>query len=255
MDYGRPERNHLLSLLPADDLARLERNLRFTPLEAGGMLQQANAPIEHVYFPLDGVVSLLTNFKSGHVVDFAVIGSEGMVGDMVACGIARVPYSAVVQVAGSALAAKSQDFIELINESPASRDVVSKFQAALMLQAQQIAACNAVHSVEARMCRWLLQIRNRAQTNVLPVTQEFLSHMLGVQRTTVTLVEQTLKAAGLVRQRRGRIEILDEAGLRARACECYEHIQRDYREVLPRLDDDEAPIAPEPNPGNRVMVA
>jgi CRP-like cAMP-binding protein len=201
------------------------------------------------------VVSLMTNFNSGHVVDFAVVGSEGMVGDMVASGVARVPFSAVVQVAGSALAAKTNDFLEFLNESRRSREVVDKFQATLMLQAQQIAACNAVHSVEARMCRWLLQIRQRTQSNVLPVTQEFLSHMLGVQRTTVTLVEQTLKAAGLVRQRRGRIELLDEAGLRARACECYEHIQRDYRQVLPQLDDDDAPIAPEPMAVNRVMVA
>jgi CRP-like cAMP-binding protein len=255
MEYGRPERNHLLSLLPPEDLARLERHLRFTQLDAGGTLYEANTPIEQVYFPLDGVISLLTNFNSGHVVDFAVVGSEGMVGDMVAYGIPRVPYSAIVQVAGSAFAAKTSAFLELLNESPASREIVGKFQATLLLQAQQIAACNAVHSVEARMCRWLLQIRNRTQSNVLPVTQEFLSHMLGVQRTTVTLVEQTLKAAGLVRQRRGRIELLDEAGLRARACECYEHIRRDYREVLPRLDHDDAPLAPEHVPANRVMVA
>lgn len=256
MEYGRPERNHLLSLLPAEDLTRLERNLRFTPLEAGGTLYQAHTPIEQVYFPLDGVVSLMTNFNSGHVVDFAVVGSEGMIGDMVMCGVPRVPFSAVVQVAGSALAAKTSDFLELINGSPTSRDVISKFQAALMLQAQQIAACNAVHSVEARMCRWLLQIRARVQTNVLPVTQEFLAHMLGVQRTTVTLVEQTLKAAGLVRQRRGRIELLDEAGLRARACECYEHIRRDYREVLPHLEGDEAPISPTEQPSSHgIMVA
>lgn len=255
MEYGRPERNHLLSLLPAEDLARLERNLRFTQLDAGGTLYEANATIDQVYFPLDGVISLLTNFDSGHVVDFAVVGSEGMVGDVVACGVPRVPYSAVVQVTGSALAAKTPAFLELLNESPTSREIVGKFQAALLMQTQQIAACNAVHGVEARMCRWLLQIRSRTHSNVLPVTQEFLSHMLGVQRTTVTLVEQTLKAAGLVRQRRGRIELLDEAGLRARACECYDHIERDYREVLPHLNEDEAPLAPEPASANRIMVA
>ncbi len=255
MEYGRPERNHLLSLFPPEDLARFERHLRFTQIDAGSTLYEANTPIEQVYFPLDGVISLLTTFNSGYVVDFAVVGSEGMIGDIVACGVPRVPYGAIVQVAGTAFVAKTPAFLELMTESPASRQIVGRFQAALLLQAQQIVACNAVHSVEARMCRWLLQIRNRMQTNVLPVTQEFLSHMLGVQRTTVTLVEQTLKAAGLVRQRRGRIELLDEAGLRSRACECYEHIQRDYREVLPRQDHDHAPLAPDPAPASRVMVA
>lgn len=243
MEHGRTECNHLLSLLPPEERERFERSLRRVPLDAGITLYQGNAPIEHVYFPLDGVVSLLTNLDSGHVVDFALVGSEGMVGGIAAYGVACAPYSAIVQIAGSALAADRSEFTNLLDDSAAFREIVGRFQAALLLQTQQVAACNAVHGVEARMCRWLLQIRDRTRADVLPVTQEFLSHMLGVQRTTVTLVEQNLKAAGMVRQRRGRIELLDEAGLRAHACECYDHIKRDYRQVLPHLEDSHARVS------------
>lgn len=250
MEHGRTECNHLLSLLPLADRQRFERSLRCVPLDAGTTLYQGNAPIEHVYFPLDGVVSLLTNLDSGHAVDFALVGSEGMVGGIAAYGVSCAPYSAIVQISGFALAATTSEFIDLVGDSTALRDIVGRFQVALLLQTQQVAACNAVHGVEARMCRWLLQIKDRTHTDVLPVTQEFLSHMLGVQRTTVTLVEQNLKAAGMVRQRRGRIELLDEAGLRAHACECYDHIRRDYRQVLPHLDDDHGrlsgPVADRP---------
>jgi CRP-like cAMP-binding protein len=247
MEYRQQERNSLLSLLPRDELERFRRGMRFVQLEPGAVLHQADAPIEQVYFPLDGVVSLHTKFDSGQVVDFAVVGAEGVVGGLAACGVTREPYGARVQGAGSALVAQTAAFLDFLSESDAARATVGKFQATLLLQAQQIAACNAVHGVEARMCRWLLQIRDRMHTNVLPVTQEFLSHMLGVQRTTVTLVEQSLKAAGLVRQRRGRIELLDEFGLRARACECYGHIQRDYRQVLPHAEGDDTGPAGDPS--------
>lgn len=236
MENGRLERNSLLSQLPREELENFRRDMRFVQLESGAVLHQADAPIEQVFFPLDGVVSLHAKFDSGQVVDFAVVGAEGVVGGLAASGVTREPCGARVQVAGSALVAPTRAFLQFLNDSETAREMVGKFQATLLLQAQQIAACNAVHGVEARMCRWLLQIRDRTNTNVLPVTQEFLSHMLGVQRTTVTLVEQSLKAAGLVRQRRGRIELLDEAGLRARACECYGHIRRDYHQVLPHAE-------------------
>jgi CRP-like cAMP-binding protein len=255
MDDGRLERNTLLSLLPRQEAENFRRDMRFMPLESGAVLHQADAPIENVYFPLDGVISLHTKFDSGQEVDFAVVGAEGVVGGLAACGLTREPHGARVQVAGSALVARTPTFLEFLNESEAARETVGKFQAALLLQAQQIAACNAIHGVEARMCRWLLQIRDRTNTNVLPVTQEFLSHMLGVQRTTVTLVEQTLKAAGLVRQRRGRIELLDEAGLRARACECYAHIRRDYQQVLPQPEGEQGPAGPEPATATPAMLA
>ena len=255
MEDNRQERNALLSRLPPDELARFRRGMRFVQLEPGAVLHQADAPIEQIYFPLDGVVSLHTTFNSGQVVDFAVVGAEGVVGGLAASGVTCEPYGARVQVAGSALVAHTDAFLEFLSESDAAREMVGKFQATLLLQAQQIAACNAVHGVEARMCRWLLQIRDRTHSNVLPVTQEFLSHMLGVQRTTVTLVEQSLKAAGLVRQRRGRIELLDEAGLRARACECYGHIQRDYRQVMPQANVDGGVPAGDASALARAMVA
>lgn len=255
MEDGRLERNSLLSLLPREEVENFRRDMRFVPLESGAILHQADAPIENIYFPLDGVVSLHTKFDSGQEVDFAVVGAEGVVGGMAASGLTREPFGARVQVAGSALVARTPAFLEFLNESETARDTVGKFQATLLLQAQQIAACNAIHGVEARMCRWLLQIRDRTNTNVLPVTQEFLSHMLGVQRTTVTLVEQSLKTAGLVRQRRGRIELLDEAGLRARACECYEHIRRDYHQVLPQAVGEPGNAGTEAPPVAPVMLA
>jgi CRP-like cAMP-binding protein len=234
---GPQGENRLLKRLDAHDLARLQPTLKKVALVHGHVLYPAGAPIEHVYFPVSGMVSILAVMRTGEQIETAIIGREGVVGASIGTDSGRSAGQATVQIAGSALQIRSADFLALYKASETFRTLVNKFQALILVQAQQSAACHAVHTVEERLCRWLLQSQDTTETDEVPLTQEFLSHMLGVQRTSVTLAAQTLQKAGLIQYSRGVITILDRAGLKESACECYDVI-REHIENAGRLDNN-----------------
>jgi CRP-like cAMP-binding protein len=226
-------RNLLLASLPAKDFALLAPQLKDIVLEQGAVLQEQGERIDQVYFPHDGIVSLLAVMRQGDAIETATIGYEGAVGSFAGLGSRRAHTRAVVQVSGSASRIAASRFRKVAEESEAVCRIVVRYGEMLLIQVQQTAACNALHPVEARLSRWLLQARDRLESNNIKLTHEFLSQMLGVRRTTVTVVANMLQQAGLIRYHRGHIEIVDQRGLESRACECYEAIRRHIQEVTP----------------------
>src|SRR5262249_32373519 len=230
---GAAGRNGLLSALPPADLAALTPHLVDAPLERGTVLQEAGQPIRRVYFLHSGLVSLLGMLPDGYAVDTATIGREGGVGLSAGLGSQLGVSQAVVQVAGHASQIMPVRLAELAVERKAVRDMLVRYTDLLLAQVQQSVACNTVHHVQERLCRWLRQAHARLGGDPLPLTQEFLSGMLGVQRTTVTAICRMLQAEGILDVRRGRIHVHDFAALQSKACACY-GVVRDLTDRLTR---------------------
>jgi len=230
------KRNRLLAALRPAEIVLLQPHLKEIQLEQGVLLQEQGERIERVYFPHSGMISLLAVMDQGNAVETATIGREGAVGAMSGLGPRRAFTRAVVQMPGVGTQIATTKFQSIVEQSTAIRDIVVRYNEVLLAQVQQSAACNALHEAEARFCRWLLQSRDRSDSDIVPITQEFLAQMLGVRRTTVTLVAQSLQDAELLRYRRGRIEILDRAGLEQRACECYRVVSQELEQYLPVAD-------------------
>ena len=225
--------NRLLTTLDAEDLQLLANRLMPITLEKGALLYEPGDMVDTVYFPDDCVISLMTLMESGAAIESATIGREGALGLTSAQSPRQSLSRAIVQVAGRARKISAAHLHRAWEQSPLVRDLVDRHHEALFAHAIQSVACNALHSVEARFCRWLLSCRDRIDTNTVSLTQEFLADMLGVQRTTVTVVARALQAAGLIRYRRGVVDILDRAGIEAIACECYRAVRRNYERLLP----------------------
>ncbi len=231
--FQMSKRNLLLAALPAQDFALLAPHLKDVVLEQGAILQEQGDRIDQVYFPRDGIISLLAVMRQGDAIETATIGYEGAVGSFGGLSVRRSHTRAVVQVGGIAQRIAATPFRKAAEDSEAIRGMIVCYAEMLLIQVQQTAACNALHAVEARLSRWLLQARDRLESNTVKLTHEFLSQMLGVRRTTVTVVANVLQQAGLIRYHRGQIEIVDRIGLEARACECYAAIRRQIDEVTP----------------------
>lgn len=187
----------------------------------GVVLQEAGDPIEHVYFPQNGMISLLVVTQDGGAIESATIGREGSVGIHGGLGSRLAFTRAVSQVTSKCWYLPADRFRKAAENNGVIAGMIARYTELLWSESQQIAACNAKHHAEARLCRWLLQTRDRTESDTLPLTQEFLSEMLGVRRTTVTLVARALQTAGLIRYRRGMIHILDVESMKAAACECH----------------------------------
>jgi CRP-like cAMP-binding protein len=234
LDRSRSSRrNLLLAALPAEDFALLAPHLKEVALAQGTILQEQGDRIDQVYFPHEGIVSLLAVMRQGDAIETATIGYEGAIGSFAGLGVRRSHTRAIVQVRGAALRIAASHLRNAAADSAAVREIILRYGEMLLIQVQQTAACNALHTVEARLCRWLLQARDRLETNTVGLTHEFLSQMLGVRRTTVTVVANVLQQAGLIRYHRGQIELVNRIGLEARACECYDTIRRQVGEVTP----------------------
>jgi CRP-like cAMP-binding protein len=231
--------NRLLASLAPDELAALQPHLRKVEFKRGTVLHLPRAPIERVYFPVSGMVSLLVVMRSGEMIETAVIGREGIVGGSIVNSAAEAYGQAIVQISGAAAEISSTVFLQACRERTQLRSLVHRFQGLILLQAQQSAACHALHDVEARLCRWMLQAQDTVESPVIELTQEFLAHMLGVQRTSVTLSAHALQQAGLIEYSRGRITIRDRAALEDCACECYAVIKAETDRAIP-------PVAPAP---------
>jgi len=225
-------RNRLLAALSPTDFSLLAPNLKDISLTQGDVLQEAGEAIKHVYFPQFGMISLLTVMQNGSAVETATVGREGAAGAMSGLGSRIAPHRSVSQIEGIASRIAAARFEAAVNGSASIKDLIVRYSDGLMMMIHQSAGCNALHTLETRLCRWLLQTRDRNDSNRLSLTQEFLSQMLGVRRTTLTLIARDLQAAGLIRYRRGNIEIMDRNGLEAKACECYAVIRRRSEEVF-----------------------
>jgi len=230
LEHGRF--NRFLASLPPHDFSLLAPHLRTTPLERGVMLHDVGEEIEHVYFPHTGMVSLVAVMQNGTTVETATIGRSGVIGASAGLGAHSTFGRAIVQLPGSAAWLSAAHFHAAASQSRAIRDLIVRYNDLLLAQIQQSVACNALHALEARLCRWLLQTHDCIDGNAIPLTQEFLGQMLGVRRTTVTIAARLLQSAGLIRYRRGLIQILDRMALEEIACECYAAVRQNADKVF-----------------------
>ncbi len=225
--------NRLLESLPAEDFGLIASCLTPAELERGRLLYDPGDRIETVYFPHDGVISLMTLMENGAAIESATIGREGALGLMAAVAPRQSLSRAIVQTPTRASRISASQLHDAWEKSPRIRDLIDRHNEALFGHAIQSVACNALHSVEARFCRWLLTCHDRISTDTVALTQEFLADMLGVQRTTVTAVARTLQEKGAIRYRRGVVDIVERAILEQQACECYGVIRDTYERLLP----------------------
>jgi CRP-like cAMP-binding protein len=225
--------NRLLAALEPEDFEGLELYLELVELTPGQVLYDTGEAVSHAYFPHDTVVSLVNVLEDGRSVEVAVFGREGVLGLLSALVTHEAFGRYLVQIPGTASRIPVERLNETRHASPALRRLIMNYGEVLLAQTFQRVTCNAVHSVEARCCRWILRIHDRVGQDALPLTHEFLAEMLGVQRSTVSVVTRSLRTAGLIRQNRGGITVTDRAGLEGAACECYGRIRRLYDRLLP----------------------
>jgi CRP-like cAMP-binding protein len=230
----QPQRhNRLLELLPNGERKRLEASTQRVPIKPHDMLHQPGQAMRHVYFPLWGVVSLMTPLEDGSAVETATIGNEGMVGIHAFLGGGVLRNSqAMGQVPGEALQMDADHFRAEVDNGGKLRQVMLAYAQALFAQISQGVACNGVHSIQDRCARWLLESHDRAGSDQFMLTQEFLSDMLGVRRPSVTVAARTLQQAGVIEYERGRITVLDRKALEEASCECYRVITTEYRHLV-----------------------
>lgn len=228
-------RNHLLASLPENEYALLQPHLKDVPLKQGTVLAEQGEAIDQVYFPHSGMVSIVVVLAEGEKsVETATVGREGAVGAVAGLGERKASARAIVQVEGHGARIGARQLHAAVKQSPFLRDYIVRYQEMLLHQAQQSTACNALHEARPRLCRWLLQTRDRLDSDTVALTQEFLAQMLGVRRTTVTELARGLQSKGLVRYKRGKIEILDRPGLEECACECYDALRHQADHYFPR---------------------
>jgi CRP-like cAMP-binding protein len=216
--------NQLLASLGADKIAGLLPRIKVLELPQETVLFETGDTIKTVYFPVGGLVSIVVDLATGETIETAMIGKDGLVGGSAALDNPISLNRAVVQVAGAAATLPLNHFRELVQESPSFRAKLARHEQFLLAQAQQAAACNATHSLEERLSRWLLRCHDLVGGD-LPLTQEFLAEMLGVRRTSVTLAAQALQQAGLIEYRSGHVQLLNLDGLQESTCECYATIK------------------------------
>jgi len=225
--------NQILDALPVSERDRLIAGMTVVELPIKTVLFESGAPVDAVYFPLHGVISLVTPLEDGAIVEVATIGNEGIVGVPHVAG-GSLAVRAISQVAGASLRMEGLAFLAEWEHPGPLRDLVQNYLQALFGQVSQAAACNRLHSNEERLSRWLLMSHDRVGMDEFLITHEFLGQMLGSRRATVTLSAGVLQAAGLIRYRRGEVTIVDRPGLESVSCECYGVIKVELDRVVQR---------------------
>ena len=229
--HAKQNANQLLAALPPKDYALLRSELATVPMKLKQSLWEPNQPIEAVYFPIDAVASILA-LTDGHTVEVGTIGNEGFVGLPVFLGATTSPGRAMVQVAGEGQRLDVAVFRGEAHRDGPFRQLLERYTQAFMTQVSQSTACNRAHSVEQRLARWLLIVRDRVERNEFPLTHEFLGQMLGVRRATVSETAAALQRAKLISYHRGVITIRNRAGLERSACECYGIVRKEFELLL-----------------------
>jgi CRP-like cAMP-binding protein len=223
--------NKILAAIPRLEYERIRPSLQLEQLPSGKPLCDSGEAISDVYFLNTGMVSLISLTSEGASIEVGVIGNEGMVGVSAILGVNRMPHDAVVQLPGTALKLKLATLTAEIHRMDKLHDLLMRHIYLLHLQVSRSVVCNRFHDIESRLCRWLLMSQERVDSNLIPLTQEFLSTMLGVARPIVSLTARTLQNAGLIEYRKGQITIVDLDGLKATACECYEVVRAESSQL------------------------
>jgi CRP-like cAMP-binding protein len=214
--------NKLLAMLPRDDFDRLSPHLSTISMQQGIVLSEAGDEVDQIYFPHYGMLSLLAVLRDGKAIETATVGREGVVGAMAGLGLYKSLVRVVVQMPVACSKIAATHFRTVATVSDPVRNLCIRYNEVLLSQARVTAACNALHPIEARFCRWLLQSADRSASDTVALTQEFLAEMLGVRRTSVTEVASKVQNAGVITYSRGVIKILDRPALMRMSCECYE---------------------------------
>jgi CRP-like cAMP-binding protein len=223
-----PIRNHLLAVLPDEEYGRLLPHLESVPLPFMGVLYEGGETIKHVYFPDDGLISLLIVMDDETVREIGVIGNEGMLGIAVALGMKTATTRALIQLPGSAMRMKTDALRDELERGGALPNVLRRYSHALFTQVSQSAACVSAHVVDKRLSRWLLMTHDHAPGDEFEMKHEFLAMMLGVTRSVVTRAAGLLQMEKMIRYTRGRVTVLDRRRLEATACECYGVVKAEY---------------------------
>jgi CRP-like cAMP-binding protein len=222
---GRSVQNAVLLSISPDEYALVRPHLELAELPRQLILQETGQRIEFAYFLNGGLVSLVVLTQDGRSVEVAIVGKEGMIGTPLAVGLRQGSYRAITQIAGQGLRIKSDALEETLRSTPGLQLILNRYVLIQGLQIAQIAACNRLHEIEQRLARWLLMCQDRVNSDLLPITHEFLAQMLGTGRPSVSLAAGILQRAGLIENLRGTVRILNRGELENSACECYRAIQ------------------------------
>jgi CRP-like cAMP-binding protein len=224
--------NRILTLLPKPEKDRIETLMERVSLAHGETVHRAGEPIHYAYFPLDCVMSLVITMEDGSRVEVATVGNEGMVGTSLLMGANESTVDAFAQVPGHAFRMPRKIVKNELGAGGIFPDLMRRYGEAYMTQVAQSAACNRLHPVDQRLCRWILMTHDRVGLDRLPLTQDFLATMLGVRRATVSTTAAILQKAGFIHYRRGVIDIVDRTGLEAGSCECYAVVRHELERML-----------------------
>lgn len=213
--------NLILLALPASEREAILKNLEFIEMPAPFVLHEAGVPIKFAYFINCGLASVLTVMDDSKSVEVGLAGKEGFVGIPLIAGLSTSPTRVIMQVSGSAFRIAAKEFSDALSRSPTLAKLLSRFSLEMAMQSAQVAACNRLHEVDERLARWLLMSQDRLGGDLVPLTQDFLAHMLGTRRASVTVAAGILQKAGLITYNRGKVKIDDRSGLEDAVCECY----------------------------------
>lgn len=239
-----PRQNRLLAALPGPDYEALRPTLEPVVLACGMALYESGSPQPYLYFPAGGIVSLLYLLEDGSSTEIALTGREGVVGIALFMGGGATPSRAVVQIPGHAWRMRAARMKRSFDRGGALQPLLLRYTQALITQMTQAAVCNRHHAVDQQVCRWLLLALDRLASSEIRMTQERIAHLLGVRREGVTEAAGRLQSAGLIEYSRGRIRVLERAGLEQRVCECYAVVRREYERLLPALTPAKAGSPP-----------
>ncbi len=227
-------KNFLLDSLPKVELERLISHLELATLPLGKVLYESGDKLDYAYFPTTAIVSLLYIMENGATAEIGVVGNDGILGIALFMGGNTTPNRAIIQSSGKALRISAKDLMAEFSRGDKFQNVLLRYTQALITQIPQTAVCNRLHTVEQQLCRWLLLSHDRLDSDVLVMTHDLISNMLGVRREGVTLAAQKLVAKGLIKSVRGTMTVLDRPGLEQAVCECYEVVNTEYNRLLGR---------------------
>jgi CRP-like cAMP-binding protein len=230
--YNNLVENQILNSIPESEYNIIRPNLERVDLAHQKILHEPGERIEFAYFLNEGLASLVVLTSDGHSVEVAIVGREGIVGTPLAVGLHRGPYRSIMQISGSGERIKADLLADKLAQLPELRLILNRYVLVQGLQIAQIAACNRLHEIEQRLARWLLMCQDRVDSDILPVTHEFLAQMLGTGRPSVSLAAGILQKAGMIENLRGMVKIVDRKQLESAACECYKVIQQFNRSLV-----------------------
>ena len=219
--------NRILSALPRNEYERLLPHLERVHLPQSKIIYESGDIIRYAYFPLSGMISLLSTTEDGETLEVSMVGNEGVVGVPLAWKARNLPYRVMVQLTSDAMRVNAPALLTELRRAGKLEELMLMYAHSTLVHISQSAVCGRFHTVEKRLCRWLLVARDRAKSNNIQLTQEIISHMLGTPRTVVTTAACNLQDAGLIRYRRGKITILNPQGLEKSACECYKVVKKE----------------------------